>query len=154
MSELLAIMQVYAGSNGEATKALYARLEPLGPAGAVAVNLFRAHKASARAKVYRGGGHRGRAYDKKQWSLDNVAEILAEHAGALGIVWGWKVDPLQSFHRWVIYVDLPTGQVSFHAAARGEGPDYQGEWDGSREQGPTRICRYVQAVLAGAVVHG
>lgn len=149
MSELVALMQVYAGSDGAATKALYARLEPLGPAGAVAINLFRAHKASARAKLYRGGGHRGRAYDKKEWSLGNVAEILAAHADALHIRWGWKLDPTQAFHRWVIYVDLPAGQVSFHAAARGEGTDYPGDWDGSREQGPTRICRYVQQVLAG-----
>lgn len=148
MTEFIDLMQVYAGSNGEATKALYHRLAPLGPAGHVAMNLFRAHKASSRAKVYRGRGYRGAAYDRKQWSIDNATAILGEHAVKLGIRWGWKVDPKQAYHRWVIYVDLPTGQVSFHTSERGIGPDYLGEWDGCRDQGPTRICQYVQQVLA------
>lgn len=33
-------MEIYLGSDGEATKALYARLEAAGPIGAVAMNLF------------------------------------------------------------------------------------------------------------------
>jgi hypothetical protein len=43
---------IYHGSNGALTVDLYARLEALGPAGIVAMNLFRAAKASERAKVY------------------------------------------------------------------------------------------------------
>jgi hypothetical protein len=56
---LIDVALVYEGSNGDATRVLYARLEALGPIGAIAVNVFRAHKSSARAKVYR-GGERGR----------------------------------------------------------------------------------------------
>lgn len=136
------VLKVYLGSDGTATTALYARLEALGPIGTVAINLFRAQKASERAKVYR-GRFKGVAYDKKQWSVDNLCKVLAEHAEASGIVYGWAEDDAQPFHRWVLYVDLPTGQVSFHAAARGDGPDYSGAWDGIRQQGPTRICRWI-----------
>lgn len=144
---LAEVLRIYEGSNGEATSALYARLIELGVAGAVAVNLFRAQKCSARAKVYRGRGFRGAAYDRKQWSIDNLAAILAEHAAALGLAWGWGEDPAQAVHRWVLYLDLPTGQVSFHAGARGEGPDYPRAWDGVREASPGRICRFVAGLL-------
>lgn len=147
MIAFVEIMQIYNGSNGDATKALYERLGKLGAVGEVAVNLFRAHKSSSRAKVYRGGGYRGKAYDKKQWSLDNVAALLERDAAALNLVWGWKEDPKQSLHKWVLYCELPAGQVSFHSAERGIGPDYPGEWDQTLEQGPTRICRWVTRLL-------
>jgi len=32
---------------------------------------------------------------------------------------------------WVVYFELPQGQVSFHSPTRGSGPDYPGEWDGT-----------------------
>ncbi|WP_025036118.1 hypothetical protein [Bradyrhizobium sp. DOA9] len=139
MRDLANILAIYEGSNGDATIALYNDLRELGVAGVVGLELFRAQKASARAKVYRGGGFRGRAYDKKQWAMDNLCRALAE-VGSLR--WGWKIDPAQEFHRWVLYVDLPNGQVSFHTSSRGEGPDYPGDWDGARNISPQRICRY------------
>ena len=37
------IMAVYQGSNGEATKALYAKLESVGPAGVIAAETIRKH---------------------------------------------------------------------------------------------------------------
>lgn len=146
MSAFVEIMQIYAGSDGEATKALYARLELLGPIGVIALNLFRAHKASARAKLYRGGvrgrgSFRSMAYERKQYGIDNLAAALSSHAEALA--WGWAEDPKQEFHRWVLYVELPTGQVSFHTADRGDGPDFVGHWDGIKEQGSIRICRWI-----------
>lgn len=121
--------------------------------GHVAVNLFRACKASERAKVYRGGqrgngSYRGMAYDRKQWAMDNLCRALGEHAGILGISWGWGTDDKQPMHRDVLYVDLPTGQVSFHTAGRGKGPDYLHQWDGVPGQGPDRVCRWVARVLA------
>jgi hypothetical protein len=150
------VAAVYAGSDAEATKALYARLEERGPLGLIAVNLLRAHKASTRAKVYR-GGVRGRgsfkslAYKKKEWSLRQLCEVLCESA----IVSGWKEDPAQEFHRWVLYVDLPTGQVSFHSAAPIKLPAldggyrmYSGEWDGQHLSGE-RIIRFAQTLLDG-----
>ena len=64
--------------------------------------------------------------------------------------WGWKRDPKTPGYEWVLYVDLPTGQCSFHSADRLNGPDYQGDWDGigmSQE----RICRYCDMVAGEAV---
>lgn len=149
----LCVLRTYEGSDGDATKALYAQLErDHGAAGIVAVNLFRAQKASARAKVYRGGvpgrgSYRSMAYDRKQWAMDNLCWVLGEHAAALGIVWGWGVDAKQEFHRDVLYVDLPTGQVSFHTAVRGGGPAYERPWDGVRDASAQRICSWVGRLL-------
>lgn len=141
------IIAVYNGSDGDATKALYARLEALGPAGFVACNVFRATKASERAKLYRGrqrggGRYRDMAYERKQWAMDNLAQALTDRGDALGVSWGWATDPAQAFHCFVLYIDLPTGQVSFHTATRGRGPDYGGQWDGARGAGPERICKW------------
>jgi hypothetical protein len=139
------IMSVFQGSNGEATTALYNDLRLLGSAGYVALELFRAQKSSSRAKAYRGSS-KGKAYDTKQWAMDNLTTALA----TLGTLpWGWKFDPTQSFHNWVLYVDLAAGnQVSFHTAERGHGPDYAGEWDGVRNMGPQRICCFVAGLCA------
>jgi hypothetical protein len=141
------IMRVYAGSDGEATKALFAELEAIGAAGVIALNVFRAVKNSERAKLYRRGRFKHAAYDRKQWAMDNLCKALAENAQA--ITWGWGVDEKQPYHRDVLYVDLPTGQVSFHTAGRGDGPDYVGAWDGVRGVGPERICKWVSALLCG-----
>lgn len=151
-------MAIYDGSSGEATLALYRRLEAVGPIGIVAMNLFRAHKASARAKAYRGGDNKGswksQAYQKKQWSLDNLAKALDQNAGVIGLTWGWGVDEAQEIHQCVLFVDLPTGQVSFHTAPRGPGPDYPGVWDGAVRQGQNRICRWVERLFQDAKTKG
>lgn len=144
------VQRVYAGSSGEATTALYNRLEQLGLVGVVAINLFRACKASERAKVYRGRGYRGAAYAKKQWSLDNVAGGMTAHATKLGIVWGWGYDAKAVNFEHVLYVDLPTGQCSFHTDARGQGPDYPCQWDGLREQSADRIVRWCARLLGAS----
>src|ERR1700676_464322 len=68
MTDLATILSIYAGSNGDATKALYASLEKRGPVGLIALNLFRACKASERAKIYRGRSYKGAAYDKLRTS--------------------------------------------------------------------------------------
>lgn len=148
------VMAVYNGSNGDETVAMYKRLEALGPAGVIAMNLFRCTKASGRAKVYRGRGSRAwraQAYDKKNWSIGLLAAALAEHAASLGIAWGWGVDELLAKtddpHVHVIYVDLPEGQVSFHTDERRPGPDHPTGWDQVRGAGPTRICKHVSALL-------
>jgi len=145
MKTLEDITRIYEGSDGEATKGLYAELQAMGPAGIVAMNLFRAQKCSERAKVYRGGNAKGKfkaqAYERKQWSMDNLCKALLEHG--LFFPWGWARDPKQEFHCWVLYIELPTGQVSFHAATRGKGPDYGAEWDGQPGQSPSRILRWI-----------
>lgn len=153
--DLASVLRVFDGSDGEATKRLYAQLEQLGSDGVIAMNVFRAMKASARAKVYRGGvpgrgSYRGMAYDRKQWSINQLVAALELHGLRFGIRWGWAEDPDQPVHRWVIYVDLPTGQVSFHTQARGRGLAYAEPWDGIRDAGPGRICRWCAALLTSA----
>lgn len=141
------VWKVYLGSNGLATQKLYKELEILGPAGVVAMNLFRAHKASTRAKKYR-GHWKGGAYEKKQWSIGNLVKELLAHGPTLGVSFGWKKDPCEEWNPWVIYVDLPSGQASFHLPDRGQGPDYPGEWSGLRES-DQHIMKFVAATLLG-----
>jgi hypothetical protein len=143
--------EIYHGSDGKATSAFYAELQRLGPIGVVAVNLMRAQKCSARAKVYRGGirgtgSYRSLAYGRKDWSLRNLCDALAQHAGELGLTWGWKHDPATPGYEWVLYVELPTGQCSFHAAVRYAGPDYAGEWDGMMGLSAERIIQFCEQV--------
>lgn len=147
------LLRIYEGSNGEATSALYARLETLGPTGVVAVNLFRAMKCSARAKVYRGGApgkgsYRRMAYDRKRWSIENLSAALDKNAGELGIVWGWGVDNCQAVHRHVLYIDLPTGQVSFHTDMRSDGPHHAKGWDGVRGASVGRLLDWIAGLFA------
>lgn len=142
------IMQVYEGSDGGATRALYDQLANYGPAGVVAMNLFRACKASERAKKYRGGGYRGMAYEKKDWSIGNLCEALRAHGTSLGIVWGWGRDEGTIGFEDVLYIELPAGQCSFHNGRRcAECPDYTKSWDGVRLQAPTRICTWIKDIL-------
>lgn len=148
-ARLAEVLGIYQGSNGDATMELYARLAALGPIGKIAVNLFRAQKASERAKVYRRGYARV-AYDKKQWAIDNLCRALDAHAVALGIEWGWGEDAKQPIHRFVLYVELPTGQVSFHTSARSAGPDHMHGWDERPGMGPERICRWAASLLDDA----
>ena len=128
MYDFEAAISIYRGSDGNATKAMYEYLATIGAAGDIAANLFRAHKCSARAKVYRGGergrgSYRSMAYGRKEWSISNLCASLDLFAHPLGLRWGWKRDEGQAKHCWVLYVDLPTGQISFHAESRGAGPD-------------------------------
>lgn len=149
------VLRVYNGSDGDATSALYADLEDLGAAGRIALNLLRACKASERAKKYRGGqrgrgSYRAMAYGKKEWSLNNLCKELTHSAASCGLSWGWGVDDKQEVHRHVLYVDLPTGQASFHTGGRGEGPVYDGEWDGMPGQSAGRICAWAARLLTAA----
>jgi hypothetical protein len=145
--DLSEILRVYEGSDGNATLALYDDLKKFGGVGMIAVELFRAQKSSSRAKVYRGGGYRGKAYDKKQWAMGNLAQALTDHGD---IPWGWKQDSKQEFHNWVLYVNLPAGQVSFHTGERGIGPDYPCNWDGVKNMSAMRICCFIADLFANA----
>jgi hypothetical protein len=151
MRSLPDVLRIYQGSNGEATKALYSELEALGPLGIIGMNLFRACKCSERAKGYRHHRFKGDAYARKDWSIKLLAEAM--HADVL-FRFGWGIDAALQVrgdpHHHILYVDIPTGQVSFHNGARYEGPDYPGEWDGMPGQGPDRICRWVAKLLEGS----
>jgi hypothetical protein len=147
-------MIVYSGSDRAATEFLYADLSSKGPAGVIALNLLRAQKCSSRAKVYRGGipgkgSYKQMAYDRKQWSIDNLCIELAANAEPFGIKWGWKIDPEVVFGEspsYVLYVDIPPGQVSFHSPSRGDGPDYPGEFCGEHKS-EIRIIRFAESIL-------
>lgn len=148
---LLDLIDVYEGSNGETTMALYNRLRAHGPLGEVALNLFRACKNSERAKRYRGGNGQGSyrkmAYDRKGWSIDNLVTAITKDAA--GIPFGWGRDPQAIGFESVLYLDLPDGQVSFHCPARGQGPDYPGVWDGKAGVAPIRICKLIERIFNG-----
>ena len=148
------IIKVYEGSDGDATKALYARLAVMAPRGPIAMNLLRTCKASERAKVYRDGArgrgsYRAMAYDKKDWAIGELCRALRDGDGVVPS-WGWGFDVKAIGFEHVLYVDIPgAGQVSFHTSYRKDGPDYAGAWDGVRGVAPRRICRWTEAVLDG-----
>jgi hypothetical protein len=149
-------LEVYAGSDGALTTRYYAELSQRGPIGLIALNLFRAQKCSTRAKKYRGGirGHgsyKSMAYDRKSWSMGNLSDALIVHASKLGMRWGWKEDPSTPFGEqssYVLYVDLPQGQVSFHSPTRGKGPEYPAEFDGEHKS-EERILAFCDSVHSG-----
>jgi hypothetical protein len=135
--------EVYGGSDGRLTVAYYRRLQSFGPIGLVAMNLFRAHKTSSRAKVYRGRRFRSASYDVKNYSLEQLVVALQSAT----LTWGWQHDPATVNFEWVLYVDLPTGQCSFHSGVRLAGPEYLGRWDCQRLSGE-RILAFCDELLS------
>jgi hypothetical protein len=142
------VIRIYEGSNGDATKVLYAELESLGPQGVIAMNLFRACKCSERAKVYRGRGYRDEAYRRKQWSMENLCAALTAQCAEN---WGWGIDEKAraegSPHHHVLYIDTSAGQISFHTDHRGAGPDFPGTWDGVKNASAGRACSLVAGIF-------
>jgi hypothetical protein len=144
-------LEVFAGSDGAVTREYYAGLQVRGPLGIVAMNLFRAQKCSTRAKKYRGGipgkgSYSSMAYDRKNWSLEQLCSALMLHGEPIGVKFGWKEDSRQAWASWVMYIDLPQGQVSFHCTKRYAGPDYAGEWDQQRASAE-RILAFCDSVF-------
>lgn len=159
MTDLAMITRIFEGSNGDATRMLYRDLESFGPMGVIGVNLFRACKCSERAKLYRKGpGHKTAAYERKDWSIQNLAAALHEQQAKqlLDLKWGWAIDEdlreRGDPHHHILYVELPTGQVSFHVGQRYAGPDFAGQWDGEKGIAADRICRFVVTLFKHAVL--
>lgn len=147
-------VEIFNGSNADQTKAYYKMLDEIGPIGKVATALLRASKCSTRAKQYRKRAWRTDAYDRKQWSMREACKVLVFYGKELGINFGWQQDQNVVFGRdydtstsWVLYVDLPQGQVSFHDKSRGECPEYKGKWDGQRGASHERIIQFCDSVL-------
>jgi hypothetical protein len=140
------VIMAYHGSNAAASRRVCKALEDRGTLGWVAAALFRVQKASSRAKVYRGGlrhtSYRNLAYDRKNDQLIGLVVLLEDDDCSL--VWGWGSD--DGGHA-VLYVELPTGQVSFHATQRLTGPDYRGVWDRQPGQSEPRIIEFCEDVL-------
>lgn len=137
---------VFNQQNGDVTKAYYAKMNTKGLEGQLAVALFRAQKRSTAAKKYRGRRFTRDAYEVKNWSLSEICRILdAMQAFELAPVWGWKRDPLTPGYEWVLYIELPTGQCSFHCSQRLNGPDFCGEWN-PRTPSESTITAYCDSV--------
>lgn len=152
MNKQITVHSIYYGSDGAKTRSLLRRLESLGLSGRVAAQLFRAQKYSSRAKVYRGGirhasgertSYRDLAYGGKEKALQGLCNVLLQHGH--GLIWGWKEDLVQKHAKFLLYVDLPQGQVSFHSPTRLEGPDYPRDWDGERGS-ERRIIDFCQSL--------
>jgi len=133
------------GSDATVTRRLHRQLEQAGQPGAIAAALMRAQKASTRAKVYK-GDYVDWSYSRKRVGMTALVELLA--SDPCGITWGWGYDANQSFAPWVLYLELPEGQVSFHACVRGDGPDYPSDWDGECKS-VSRIIAFADRILAG-----
>lgn len=146
------VHRAYYGSDPALTRKIYDRLrKSAGQVGELAALLLSAQKTSDRAKVYKNADHRRQSYSTKRKSMTAIANHLMLYAEVVGIVsWGWKIDPSMEDGemKWVLYVDLPNGQVSWHSPERFEGPDYPHEWDGSKES-KNRIIEFAQSVLDG-----
>jgi hypothetical protein len=148
--------EVFEGSDPETTKAYYASLARRGAAGDIAANLFRAQKCSTRAKRYRGGirgvgSYKSMSYARKTWAMENLCSCLSAHGKQLRIKFGWKQDPDCVFGdkpSWVIYIDLPQGQVSFHSPTRLSPHGYRGKWDRERKS-EERVLAFCDAVWEG-----
>lgn len=147
MQTTISVRSAYYGSDGQVTVALMDKLLACGDDGVLAVLLFKAQKASTRAKKYRGGdgrkSYRSMAYDRKNKTLMDLAAFLDETGGES---WGWGRDWKTPGFSWVLYVDLPTGQCSFHSATRGPGRDYDGRWE-PRKASELVVIEYCELVM-------
>lgn len=151
---LPSVRECYYGSDAQATGFLVDALLRAGPSGELAALLFRAMKASSRAKVYRGKHESGTsfrdlAYDRKGDALEQLAEFL-DAACCAPDVWGWQRDEdAQHRNSWVLYCVIPPGQVSFHSPVRHAGPDFAGAWDRQLGVSESRVIAFCESVLEG-----
>lgn len=82
--------------------------------------------------------------DEAYYDRNLCVQVIAEMASRLGYKTGIKDDP-----EWVIiYVDLPTGQVSWHIPKKEvvcNIPEYQGKWDGHNlQEKRDRLVKFLQ----------
>jgi len=135
---------VFAGSSPTLTRHYLRALENRGDEGRIAAMLFRAQKSSTRAKMYYRRTYKDLAYDRKGDCLKALCELLA--INDCGIRWGWGTDAKEQDASDVLYVDLPTGQASFHSPDRHVGPEYPGEWDTSSDS-MTSVLTFCDQVM-------
>lgn len=137
----------YEATDYSETRSYLRALANAGRLGRIAAALFAAMRASTDAKterrlakgdplaeitVSRAG------YARKRLAMQKVCELLAHNAA--GLAWGWGNDRRQADCPFVLFVDLPQGQVSFHTPEKLMGPEYAGRWD--------RACQNRERVLA------
>lgn len=68
-------------------------------------------------------------YGKKEHLLREACRLATKQDR---FTWGWKEDPCPPPNgaAWALYFDAEGKQISFHTFARGNGPDFPGEWNG------------------------
>jgi|SRR5579864_2532948 len=135
---------VFIGSSSALTRKFCDGLEKRGLLGRLAAALFRAQKASTRAKKYGPTKYRGMAYGRKEEMLQTLCALLAQTDWS----WGWGKDARMGHAPHVLYIELPQGQVSFHCVERFAGPEYGKPWDGQRAS-EARILEFADVVASG-----
>lgn len=140
--QLPTVAEAYFGSTAAITRRVYDTLRKLGSDGHVAQLLLAAAKASSRAKQQRRSKYREHAYARKEAAIAELCELLPH----TNLLWGWSADEAVVVAPYVIYVELPDGQVSFHSPRRGKGPCYRRKWDGQYAS-EDRIIAYAQSQL-------
>jgi hypothetical protein len=120
-------------------------LEEVGALGKIAADLLRCQKSSTRAKLYGRSEYRTFSYERKETHLARLCVQLA----TAGLTWGWQEDK-SSHVPWILYVDLPNGQVSFHCYERFTGPEYPGKWD-EQHASEVRVIGFADWVRSGCV---
>ena len=71
------------------------------------------------------------------------------HLTATTLQRGWGTDPAGGMVTDILYVELPTGQASFHVGRRGVGPDHDGQWDGVTGASGDRVEAAIKLLVAG-----
>lgn len=94
----------------------------------------------ASANYRRNRDARWRNYLEKSWQLRHAVKLARE----LGIPSGYQ--ETDDFVPYVIYFELPTGQVSFHADDDGGADPYDGQWD-SEQASAARIRKTLRQYL-------
>lgn len=141
------VWRIYNGSDGSRTRKLYSTLKKFGVYGELAALCLAAQKTSDRAKEYR-GDYKGMSYDKKGEKLRAICDLLESLGDTLN--WGWGTDHT-AYCEHVLYIDLPTGQVSWHSPGKYSDKIYNDEWDGT-PYSRQRVVEFARNVLRGCGV--
>lgn len=147
---ILSARSVFELNHPEKTKEFYAKISESGGIGFIAVALYRVQKYSMMAKTFPYRGKKGKrfiSYAKKNYRIESLVETLIKYPDA-GVTFGWGIDNKKSKNKWVLYVDLPNGQVSFHTPiGRLAGPDYAAGWCGVIGASERRIFELCDKLL-------
>lgn len=133
---------VFRKRDGNLTVSLCVELAKRGLLGAAAVCLYQAQYSSARAKTYRRSSKRV-SYERKNIALMRMPRWLSR----ADIAYGWGYDATSKNYEHVLYVELATGQCSFHSSERGDGPEFSGKWD-SQGNSLTSVFAFCDSVLS------
>jgi hypothetical protein len=128
----------------ESLMVLALTLEGHGPTGEIASFMLRAQIYSDAAKSADTRSDAQDIYSRKNWAMQRLYFALKAHAASAGLEWGWGPDPDTRYYPHVLYVDVPTGQISFHSPWGGQ-PQYTKSWDGSGDT-RERIIAWAQTI--------